>query len=313
MTDPEKKYLIVVDTVMEYAEFHSDEIKSRCEETTPAFVTRVLNELTSDGWLQKEGPKSRPKFRWLENQTRFDKQKWLKSKTGHATIHDAPCEERPRERLLKYGAENLRLSELLAILIRVGRRGETAVQAGEKIANAYAVRLECLPDAKPGELNELTPAVAPAAYCQIMAGVELGRRIAEAKAGQRSRFKICGAADAKQFCEQHFRRLASDSAREEFHIVTLDTKHQVIATHQISVGTLDASLVHPREVFRAAIKDSASSIILVHNHPSGDPTPSREDRQVTRRLESCGQTLGMDVLDHIIVTQVACVSLQESG
>ena len=113
------------------------------------------------------------------------------------------------------------------------------------------------------------------------------------------------------FCQQHFSRLAKDSKQEEFHIVCLDTKNQVIDTHQITVGTLDASLVHPREVFRAAIKDASSSIILVHNHPSGDPTPSREDIAVTTRLTDCGKTLGIDVLDHIVLGRNTAVSIRE--
>ena len=186
-----------------------------------------------------------------------------------------------------------------------------AIQAGEKIAAHFVDRIEQLPDASPHELKSISPVVADTAYCQIMAGIELGRRVAEAKGLQRKRPKITSTSEAIRYCQQHFSRLASDSAKEEFHIVTLDTKHQVTACHQISVGTLDASLVHPREVFRAAIKDAASAIILVHNHPSGDPTPSNEDRQVTERLEECGQTLGIRILDHIIVTPFRCVSLRE--
>ncbi|HMO15235.1 MAG TPA: JAB domain-containing protein, partial [Pirellulaceae bacterium] len=123
--------------------------------------------------------------------------------------------------------------------------------------------------------------------------------------------KITCTANAIAYCETRFNRLAHDSSKEEFHIVTLDTKNQVIDTHQISVGILDASLVHPREVYRAAIKDAASSILLVHNHPSGDPTPSREDHAVTERLEECGKLIGIRVLDHIIVTPFRCVSLRE--
>ena len=123
--------------------------------------------------------------------------------------------------------------------------------------------------------------------------------------------KITGTRDAKRFCEQHFARLASDGNREEFHIVCLDTKNKLIATHQISVGTLDASLVHPREVFRPAIKDSASAILLVHNHPSGDPTRSNEDLSVTDRLEESGVTLGIEVLDHIVLGSQGGVSIRE--
>ena len=144
-----------------------------------------------------------------------------------------------------------------------------------------------------------------------MAGIELGRRIA-ALSDDRITMKISSSSEAIQFCRRHFARLITDARQEEFHIVTLDTKNQVIDTHQITVGTLDASLVHPREVFRAAIRDAAASIILVHNHPSGDPTPSPEDFSVTNRLESSGKTLGIQVLDHIVLGKTSAVSIRET-
>ena len=145
-----------------------------------------------------------------------------------------------------------------------------------------------------------------------MAGIELGRRVA-ALSDKKITTKISSSGEAVEFCQRHFSRLANDAKQEEFHIVTLDTKNQVIDSHQITVGTLDASLVHPREVFRAAIKDAASSIILVHNHPSGDPSPSREDRAVTDRLTECGKTIGIDVLDHIVLGRGSTVSIRENA
>ena len=226
-------------------------------------------------------------------------------------IAESPAQDRPRERLQKVGAENLRLAELLAILIRSGRPGESAVQSGEKIASHFRKSLDRLPDAAARELRSISPAIAKTAYCQIMAGIELGRRVSEAKVASGVPEKITGSASAKQFCEKRFARLVADGNREEFHIITLDTKNQVLDTHQISVGTLDASLVHPREVFRPAIKDTAASVILVHNHPSGDPAPSTEDRDVTRRLEKAGRTLGIDVLDHIVLGAFCSVSIRE--
>ncbi len=228
------------------------------------------------------------------------------------TITDSPERDRPRERLLLVGAERMKLAELFAILIRSGRPGQSALEAGEILATRFGDRLDQLPDAGQAELKELSFAVAKTAYCQIMAGIELGRRVAKANDPGRSRCKISGTRDAKDYCEQHFARLVSDSHREEFHIVTLDTKNFVIDSHQISVGTLDASLVHPREVFRPAIKDAASSLILVHNHPSGDPSPSREDRAVTRRLEEAGDNLGINVLDHIVLGRLGSSSIREA-
>lgn len=161
------------------------------------------------------------------------------------------------------------------------------------------------------EAGRLELDLTPKAYERLQASIELGRRINESRMQYHSITKIGNSADAIEFCKNHFRRLISDGLQEEFHIVTLNTKNHVLQSHQITVGTLDASLVHPREVFRPAIKDSASSIILAHNHPSGDPSPSREDIAVTQRLTECGETIGIDVLDHIVLGKEKCVSIRE--
>jgi DNA repair protein RadC len=230
-------------------------------------------------------------------------------------VHDAPAGDRPRERLRNLGAPALRTAELLAILIRSGRPGESALQAGEKIAARFKDQLDRLADAGRGELQEISPAVAETAYCQIMAGIELGRRVAQAAQargdGQQKALRILGSDDALLFCRERFDRLASDAAQEEFHIVCLDTKSRVISAHRISVGCLDRSLVHPREVFRPAIQDAAKSILLVHNHPSGDPTPSSDDLALTERLQDAGKTLGIAVVDHIIVARGGAISIRE--
>jgi DNA repair protein RadC len=163
------------------------------------------------------------------------------------------------------------------------------------------------------ELKAITPAATKSSYTQIMAGIELGRRIAKAEWNQQpTTAKITSTREAIQYCQAEFAYLAAEAVQEEFHIVTLDTKHKPIRTHRITVGTLDASLVHPREVFRPAIRDAASAMILVHNHPSGDPTPSREDRQVTDQLTEAGKLIGITVLDHIVVAKDDAVSIRES-
>ena len=149
----------------------------------------------------------------------------------------------------------------------------------------------------------------PLAYEQLIAGIELGKRVSEPRADYNT--ALSSSSLAIEFCKAHFSRLISEGIQEEFHIVTLNTKNRIIDSHLITVGTLDASLVHPREVFRPAIKDSSSSILLAHNHPSGDPTPSREDRQVTDRLTESGKLLGIDVLDHIVLGRERCISIRE--
>ncbi len=304
-----RRYKTVIDCVVEKEVFELDEVKSCCAEEKPGFVTRIVNELAEKGWIIREANDA---FRWNNTRGKFIANKWLDEKLFGTQIKVSPEQERPRERLLSCGAENLRTSELIAILVRSGRPGESAVMAGQKTARAFDGRLDDLPAAGRGELKSISHAIEKTAYCQIMAGVELGRRVA-ALSDDKVTVKISSSGEAITFCRQHFSRMALDAKQEEFHIVSLDTKNQVIDTHQITVGTLDASLVHPREVFRAAIKDAASSIILVHNHPSGDPTPSPEDRAVTRRLEESGKTLGIDVLDHIVLGRTSAVSLRESA
>ena len=151
----------------------------------------------------------------------------------------------------------------------------------------------------------------PYRYRLLQTSIEIGRRIQESKTKFQIITTISSSDGAIRFCQNHFRRLITDCLQEQFHILTLDTKNRFLDSHQITVGTLDASLVHPREVFRPAIKDAASSIILAHNHPSGDPTPSREDIAVTRRLTDVGKTIGIDVLDHIVLGRTKCVSVRE--
>ena len=150
-----------------------------------------------------------------------------------------------------------------------------------------------------------------AAFKRLQVGIELGRRVQELATTYKVN-RISSTKDAVAYCARQFSRLASDSKQEEFWIVTLDTKNNPIDTHQITVGTLDAALVHPREVFRPAIKDAASSVLLVHNHPSGDTSPSREDIQVTDRLTECGKLIGIDVLDHIVVGLDGGTSIREN-
>ncbi len=295
-------------------EFDRDEIVSLCNESRSAFVGNVLKQLAADAVIsyKSDDNDGTTRYTWIVNRGKFDSDGWI-----HQQIHSgnqvqrAPKEERPRERLLQLGAERLKTSELLAILIRSGLRGESAVQSGQRVASRFEENLERMAEYSPSELKAISKAVSEVAYCQIMAGIELGRRVSEARLAHSPKVKINSTKAATNYCSQHFARLAQDARQEEFHIVTLDTKLQPIQSHQITIGTLDASLVHPREVFKAAIRDSASSILLVHNHPSGDPTPSRQDHEVTDRLKRAGELIGIQVIDHIIVAREECVSLAE--
>ncbi|MDA7880323.1 DNA repair protein RadC [Mariniblastus sp.] len=303
------RYKSVIDCVCRRDRFLLSDIKTACYPEQPGFVTRLVNDLVNSGWVIREAEGGKD-YRWNPSRT-FSPVRWIDEKIFGSQIKASPLAGRPRERLLDQGAELLSNSELIAILVRSGRPGESAVMAGQKIAKEFDGRLEDLPGAGRGELKSISCAIEKTAYCQMMAGIELGRRIA-ALSDEKITIRINSSSDAIAFCERFFQRLVTDRKQEEFHIVTLDTKNQVIDTHQITVGTLDASLVHPREVFRAAIKDAASSIILVHNHPSGDPTPSQQDLGVTQRLQETGELIGIEVLDHIVLGKNRSVSIQES-
>ena len=308
-----KRLQQVLEPLVGVADFSADEAKVRCVESKPAYVTRTLNELIRDGLLNPvAGDEDR--LRWTDHAPQSAARIWIDRQVHGDQVKETPEQERPRERLLRVGAAALTSAELIAILIRVGVRNESAVTGGRKLANRFADRIEDLRHCSQAELKSITPAATQSSYTQIMAGIELGRRIAKAESGrERVRNKITSTSEAVQFCQDEFAFLASEAVQEEFHIVTLDTKHKPIRTHRITVGTLDASLVHPREVFRPAIRDAASAVLLVHNHPSGDPTPSREDHQVTSRLTEAGTLIGISVLDHIIVAKENAISIRESS
>ncbi len=276
-------------------EFTLDTVRQRLGDQSPRLLANVVRELASQGHLCETGKGA---FRWAQDAREFPCRTWLEKRVYNAQLPQTPVADRPRERLLAHGAAELRTAELLAILIRSGRAGESALQAGEKIAARYAEQLDRLAEAGRGELKAIAMAVGETAYCQIMAGVELGRRVAQAGNDRDARYqRIRGSQDARAYCRASFARLASDGAQEEFHVVCLDAKHQVLRAQRVSVGSLDRALVHPREVFRLAIKDAAKAVIVVHNHPSGDPTPSEEDLAVTHRMEEAGKTLAIELLD----------------
>jgi DNA repair protein RadC len=306
------RYQRVLEVLLSCAEAPLAAVKSACADQKPGFVSRVVRELQNDGYLEATGTGRKRTIRWCGDKQRFSASQWIESKVYTNRLTRAPLDDRPRERLLRHGAASLRTAELLAILVRSGRVGESALQAGEKIVASFAEDLGRLPDAGRAELRKVSACVADTAYCQILAGIELGRRIEAARTGRDQRpSMIRDTREAIEFCRAHFSRLAADGAQEEFHIITLSTKNQVLHTHQITVGLLDQCVVHPREVFRPAIRDAAKSIILVHNHPSGDPAPSDKDVQLTKRMEEVGQTLGVQVLDHIIVARHGTVSIRE--
>jgi DNA repair protein RadC len=220
-------------------------------------------------------------------------------------LRDVPKEDRPRERMMIDGAEALSDAELIAILLRTGTRNESAVHLANRILRECG-GLRHLVDMSISELTRIR-GVGPAKAVQLRAAIELGRRLARRAASERP--AIRKPEDAAKLVMEDLR----SELREHFVCLFLNTKNQVLARETLSVGTLNASLVHPREVFRAAIKRGCASIICIHNHPSGDPTPSPEDISLTRRLHEAGTLIGIDVLDHIIIGDGRFISLKEQG
>ncbi|OAB38963.1 hypothetical protein PMSD_03225 [Paenibacillus macquariensis subsp. defensor] len=220
-------------------------------------------------------------------------------------LRDLPHEERPRERMIHYGAEALSHAELLAILLRTGSRQESAIHLAERIMNK-AGSIRNLVDLSIDELTQIK-GIGNAKAVQLKAGIELGQRLARARMSDT--VTIRSPRDAFDVLSEQLRYLQ----KEHFVCLFLNTKNHIIAQETLSMGSLNASIVHPREVFRAAIKCSSASIVCAHNHPSGDPTPSPEDIALTSRLVEAGQIIGIDVLDHIIIGDGDFVSLKEQG
>jgi DNA repair protein RadC len=220
------------------------------------------------------------------------------------TIKQLPPELRPRERLLEAGPSALSDGELLGLLFGIGSREKNAVElAGEVISEAGG--LHGLYDVSVHELMQVN-GIGEAKACIILAAVELGRRIGQVR--NPGRPVVSSPADV----ERLLRGRIANLDRENFVVVLLNTKNEVIEASTVSVGTLGASLVHPREVFKPAVRASAASVILAHNHPSGKVEPSREDREVTKRLGEAAGILGIEVLDHVIVGD-GYFSMKEHG
>ncbi len=228
----------------------------------------------------------------------------MKYNSNKALIKELPSEERPREKLMKNGAGVLSNAELLAILIGTGTREMSAVMLANRILAMEKEGLSYLAGCLPEELSDI-PGMGMAKSCQIIAAIELGKRIATKPKGKKINIKSPDEV-ASLFLEE-MRYLQ----KEYFKILLLNTKNEIIMIETISVGSLNSSVVHPREVFCTAIKKSACSVIAVHNHPSGNPSPSQNDIDVTYRLAEAGELLGIKLLDHLIIGDGTYLSLKE--
>jgi len=221
------------------------------------------------------------------------------------TIKELPMDERPREKMLVHGALSMTNSELLAILLRTGSSDGSALRLAERLLEAQG-GLAGLGGSTVEEFEKIK-GVGSAKAITILAALELGARVGSIASA--SRTIIRSAEDVANLLMPRLRY----EQREYFMAVLLSTKNHVLKTPVISIGTLNASLVHPRELFRQAINFSAASIILVHNHPSGDPAPSPEDIELTRRMIEAGKLMDIQVLDHVVIGDARYISLKDKG
>lgn len=220
-------------------------------------------------------------------------------------LREVPESERPRERMLRIGSAGMSNAELLAIILRTGTMRESAVTLSQRLLRETG-GLRGLADLGVEQLCEQR-GIGPAKALQLLSALELGRRMARTELEDKP--VIRSPQDVSTLVMEDLRYLQ----QEHFVALFLNTKNRVIGRETLSVGSLNAAIVHPREVFRAAVKRSAASIICVHNHPSGDPAPSPEDIQLTNRLSEAGHIIGIEVLDHVIIGDRRFVSLKERG
>ncbi|MBU4252832.1 MAG: DNA repair protein RadC [Candidatus Omnitrophica bacterium] len=218
------------------------------------------------------------------------------------TIHDLPVDERPRERLVKFGEQALSAQELLQVILGRGIAGESVVVTAQKLLSQFG-SLQKLAEASIEELSSIK-GIGLAKATQIKAVFEIGRRIST----QAPPYKNKELTDPKKVY-QLIKSKLKDYQKEHFYIIVLNSRNHSVA--EVSVGSLNASIVHPREVFAEAIKNKAASVIFVHNHPSGDPEPSEGDLLTTKRLVEAGKILEIEVVDHIIVTRNSFLSFKE--
>jgi len=210
-------------------------------------------------------------------------------------IKEMPLQNRPRERLIRKGPEALSDAEILAIILRTGIVGENAIDMSNRLLQEYG--LEKLFECSLKELQKIK-GIGPAKALQIVAISQLVKNHKEKWTEyDKSKIKITCAEDVFDY----FHERLKDKKEEHFYVLILNTQNYIIDEQLVSKGILDASIIHPREVFRPAIKNSASKIVLVHNHPSGDPTPSQEDLEITKKLIDIGEGLGIKVVDSVVL------------
>lgn len=221
-------------------------------------------------------------------------------------INDIPKNERPMEKLLKYGADDLTNAELLAVLLRSGTRGENIISLSTRLLSEVG-GLDGLLHINLDEVKKLK-GIKDVKACQIVAMMELFKRFRTLKSISND-FKVSSPKDISTLLINEMNNLN----QEVLKLILLNTKNIVIGVRDVFKGSLNSSIVHPREIFREAVQRGSANIIICHNHPSGDPTPSKEDINITLRIKQCGDLMGINLLDHVIIGNNNYISLKEKG
>ena len=219
------------------------------------------------------------------------------------TVHDLPLGERPRERLIRLGSDALSVQELLALILGRGVKGESVMVTSQRLLSRFG-NIKGIADASLEELTQIN-GIGTAKAAQLKAAAELGKRL-ESLPDEKQKPVVKSPEDVVTVVRSQLK----GKKKEHFLVLCLDTRNRMINCKPISIGSLDTSIVHPREAFKEAVSSSAASVILVHNHPSGDTEPSKEDIELTKRMVKAGEIMGIEVLDHIIVCDRDYLSLK---
>ncbi len=222
------------------------------------------------------------------------------------TLHDLPIDERPRERLVKYGVESLSICELLSLIFGRGVKGESVINISQKLL-ANFISLNQLSEASVEELKEIK-GLGLAKACQLKACFEIAKRLVKEEASNKNKTVII---KSPKDIFPLLKEKIINAHKEYFMVVSLDNRNKVISIDTVSIGTLNSSLIHPRETFEIAIKNHAAAIIICHNHPSSELKPSEDDLIVTKNLVEAGKLLGIEISDHLIITKNRHFSFKE--
>ena len=227
------------------------------------------------------------------------------------TVHDLPPDERPRERMIREGAENVSAQELIAILLGRGVKGQSVMHIAQQLVKKYK-SLDVIVQASLEDLQEVR-GLGPAKALQLKACLEIAHRVMLLELEKEDNQNQSKAVSQSKHIAKHIRNRIRNWKKEHFYVISFDNRTRIVGTDLLTVGTLNSSLVHPRETFEKAISNHAASIAVSHNHPSGDPTPSEADISVTKRLQEAGELMGIGLLDHVIISKTRMYSFREAG